>query len=152
MATPIRSPKSAVNIAGSVHLAPLSYLGRTFAISRRAALRMLNTLRVPVVWVGDDGWFMVSTLAEAFYHILGLGGASYAAPGVLLRNKALATGCITALPDEALTPAARDRARVALSGASAAHRATAKSTIRALLKKTATDLRNERIPKQPDPA
>ena len=62
-------------------LREIQHLCYAFNLSRQQGVRLLNSLRVPIFYVGANAFFSQYTLEKVFYFMLKLGGSGFAAPG-----------------------------------------------------------------------
>lgn len=82
-----QSPDDGVIVLGSLQLRPVSNFCRAMGVSQNAASRLFRILRVPMLHVKTERYFLSSTLEEAMFAVLEYGGPGLMAPGSLPRDK-----------------------------------------------------------------
>jgi len=95
-----------VQIGDALILYPVQYLQETLKTTPRAALTLCRDLRVPLARIGKVRYFCMTTLEEALFGLLDLGGPGFVGTGSQSRSTAYGKAHST-LPPSHLTPAFR---------------------------------------------
>ena len=130
----VKKPERSLLKVGAIEMAPISSLIRQFGMTRGTATKLLTCLRVPIMWLGTEGYFLVSALVEALFHMLDLGGPGFVAPGSTIKTEGRYRDMARELPKEVLEKTARTHAQKRLDLISSESRARARTELKALLK------------------
>ena len=68
-------------------LTEVSVLEEQWGMTRQAAIRFLRAARIPIIYVGNEGYFNFYTLEKVVFYLTRFGGIGFAAPGSVYKNK-----------------------------------------------------------------
>lgn len=74
-------------VGNSNRLTEVTILQEQWGMTRRSALSLLRTLRIPVFHVGNEGFFNFHTFEKVIFYLTRFGGPGFAAPGSVYKEK-----------------------------------------------------------------